>query len=70
MIHQLSVVMSMDFSDVVSEVHTSLSGQAGDDVKSISNDTLARLANVISSLGQEKEKRLQKVTNHLSVSHR
>ncbi|KAI4370473.1 hypothetical protein MLD38_018825 [Melastoma candidum] len=62
-IHQLSIVMSLDFLETVGEVHPSLAAQAGDEVKSISNDTLARLTNAINSLTDEKGKRLEKLQN-------
>lgn len=62
-IHQLSVVMSFDFFETVNEINPSLSSCRSDQVKSISNDTLARLTSVIRSLNQEKRQRLQKLQN-------
>ncbi|XP_010031028.2 65-kDa microtubule-associated protein 5 [Eucalyptus grandis] len=62
-IHQLSVVMSFDFFETVNEINPSLSSCKSDQVKSISNDTLARLTSVIRSLNQEKRQRLQKLQN-------
>ncbi|XP_010530467.1 PREDICTED: 65-kDa microtubule-associated protein 5 [Tarenaya hassleriana] len=60
-IHDLSVVMSFDFSKAVSDVHVSLADFAKINSRSISNDTLARLTNLLESLKQEKQKRLQKI---------
>ncbi|CAI0548864.1 unnamed protein product, partial [Linum tenue] len=58
-IHELSVVMSIDFSNTVADIHPSLSDHTKS--KSISNDTLARLTSVIQSLRQEKLDRLHKL---------
>ncbi|WCJ39184.1 microtubule-associated protein 65-5 [Euphorbia peplus] len=60
-IHDLSVVMSMDFFETINDVHPSLSVSANGQSKSISNDTFARLTGVINSLKQEKRLRLQKL---------
>ena len=60
-VRELAVVMSIDFSKTVNEVHPSLSDPSGHQSKNISNDTLARLTGVIHSLKQEKQQRLQKV---------
>lgn len=62
LIHELSVVMSIDFLKTVNEVHPSLGDPKSGPSRSISNDTLARLTGVIHSLKQEKQERLQKVT--------
>ena len=61
LIHELSVVMSMDFLKTVNEVHPSLGDPKSGPSRSISNDTLERLNGVINSLKQEKQERLQKV---------
>ncbi|KAH1046021.1 hypothetical protein J1N35_036805 [Gossypium stocksii] len=61
MIHELSVVMSIDFLKTVSGIHSSLIDPANGQSKSISNDTLAKLTGVVNSLQQEKQKRLQKL---------
>ncbi|CAI0421068.1 unnamed protein product [Linum tenue] len=58
-IHELSVVMSIDFSSTVADIHPSLSDHTQS--MSISNDTLARLTSVIQSLRQEKLDRLCKL---------
>ncbi|KAJ8756078.1 hypothetical protein K2173_024625 [Erythroxylum novogranatense] len=60
-IHQLSVVMSIDFTKVVTDVHPSLLDATSVHPKSISNDTLARLTSMIQSLKEEKKQRLQKL---------
>ncbi|KAL5732685.1 hypothetical protein ACOSQ2_032377 [Xanthoceras sorbifolium] len=60
-IHELSLVMSFDFSESVNNVHPSLSNPTIGQSQSISNDTLARLTGVIQSLKQEKQQRLQKL---------
>ncbi|CAN1121405.1 65-kDa microtubule-associated protein 5 [Linum perenne] len=57
-IHELSVVMSIDFSTTLTDLHPSLSDHT--QPKSISNDTLARLTDMIQSLKQEKQERLHK----------
>lgn len=61
LIHELSVVMSVDFLRTVNEVHPSLGDPKSGPTRSISNDTLARLAGVIHSLKQDKQERLLKV---------
>ncbi|XP_021762347.1 65-kDa microtubule-associated protein 5-like [Chenopodium quinoa] len=60
-IHELSVVMSLDFRSTVDEVHPSLVDHGYGHLKSISNDTLAKLTGVVNSLKQEKQRRLQKI---------
>ncbi|ONK63667.1 uncharacterized protein A4U43_C07F17640 [Asparagus officinalis] len=62
-IHELSTVMSIDFNKMLREVHPSFCDSADDQPKSISNDTLARLAGTVHSLKQEKKQRLQKLQN-------
>lgn len=59
-IHQLSVVMSLDFKKIMLKIHPSLVDTVGDS-KSISNETLARLTSEMNSLKQEKLHRLLKV---------
>lgn len=53
--------MSIDFRSTVAEVHPSLVDHGHGQLKSISNDTLAKLTGVVNSLKQEKKRRLQKV---------
>ncbi|KAL5539558.1 hypothetical protein UlMin_045319 [Ulmus minor] len=60
-IHELSVVMSIDFLEKVNEVHPSLGNSSSGYSKSISNNTLARLTDLINLLKQEKQQRLQKL---------
>ncbi|KAL9349345.1 hypothetical protein Peur_056600 [Populus x canadensis] len=60
-VHELSVVMSIDFFKTVNDVHPSLSDPSKAQSKSISNDTLARLTSTIHSLKQEKQQRLEKL---------
>lgn len=60
-VHALSSVMGLDFSKIVSEVHPSLDDSAGNQSKSISNDTLVKLAKTVESLKEEKQRRLQKI---------
>lgn len=56
-VHELSETLSFDFSKALSNVHKSLTGVS----KSISNDTLARLTELVESLKKEKRQRLLKV---------
>ncbi|KAH9686478.1 65-kDa microtubule-associated protein 5 [Citrus sinensis] len=60
-IHELSLVLSINFLENVNEVHPSLSDSKNVQSKSISNDTIARLTGVIHLLKQEKQQRLQKL---------
>ncbi|KAL4203307.1 hypothetical protein AMTRI_Chr01g127190 [Amborella trichopoda] len=61
LVHDLSAVMSCDFQKTIIEVHPSLDDSSSSQPKSISNDTLARLAGCVHSLKQEKQQRLQKL---------
>ncbi|KAK1405004.1 65-kDa microtubule-associated protein 1 [Heracleum sosnowskyi] len=60
-VHDLCAVLGMDFFSTVTEVHPSLKDSSGVQSKSISNDTLSRLAKTVSSLQEEKQKRLCKL---------
>lgn len=62
-IHELSVIMSVDFNKTMVEIHPSLGDHATTQSKniSISNDTLSGLVGAIQSLKQEKQQRLQKL---------
>lgn len=53
--------MSIDFLEIVNEIHPSLTDPTNSQSKCISNDSLARLTGAIHSLKQEKLQRLQKV---------
>ncbi|KAL8546983.1 hypothetical protein ACS0TY_006632 [Phlomoides rotata] len=59
-IHQLSVVMSLDFKKIMTKIHPSLVDTVGES-KSISNETLAKLTSEMNSLKQEKLLRLLQV---------
>lgn len=60
-VYELSEIMSFDFSKALSNVHRSLTEFSKTDSKSISNDTLARLTELVASLKEEKHERLLKV---------
>ncbi|CAK9145945.1 unnamed protein product [Ilex paraguariensis] len=60
-IHELSVVMSLDFNKIISEIHPSLVNTSNGQPKSISNEIVARLTSEVHSLKQEKQQRLQKI---------
>lgn len=60
-VHELSETLSFDFSKALSNVHKSLTGVS----KSISNDTLARLTELVESLKKEKRQRLLKVSKQI-----
>lgn len=60
-IHDLSVVMSLDFTKIMAEIHPSFVDSVSAHSKSISNETLARLTSEMNSLKQEKQHRLLKV---------
>jgi protein regulator of cytokinesis 1 len=64
-VHDLCAVLGMDFFSTVTEVHPSLNDSTGGQSKSISNDTLARLANTVLTLKEDKKQRLHKVVNYL-----
>ena len=51
----------MDFFSTVTEVHPSLDDSTGVQSKSISNDTLLRLAKTVAALSEDKKQRLHKV---------
>lgn len=60
-VHDLCAVLGMDFLSTVTEVHPSLNETAGVQSKSISNDTLSRLAKTVLALKEDKKQRLQKL---------
>ncbi|CAA6661568.1 unnamed protein product [Spirodela intermedia] len=60
-IHDLCAVLGMDFFSTVSEVHPSLTDSVGVRSKSISDDTLSKLARMVLSLREDKTSRLQKL---------
>lgn len=61
-IHELSVVMSLDFKKIMAKIHPSFVDTVVGESKSISNETLARLTSEMNSLKQAKQQRLLKVT--------
>lgn len=60
-VHDLCGVLGMDFFSTVTEVHPSLNDSTGVQSKSISNDTLARLAKTVLALKEDKKQRLDKL---------
>ena len=60
-VHDLCAVLGMDFFSTVTEVHPTLNDSTGVQSKSISNDTLARLAKTVLTLKEDKKQRLHKV---------
>lgn len=65
MVHDLCVVLGMDFFGTITEVDPSLNSSSGPSIqpKSISNQTIAKLSKIIATLKKDKLKRLQKVTS-------
>lgn len=62
-VHDLCAVLGMDFFSTVTEVHPSLNDSTSVQSKSISNDTLSRLAKTVLALKEDKKQRLHKVTS-------
>ncbi|KAK8369111.1 hypothetical protein V6Z12_A01G090200 [Gossypium hirsutum] len=60
-VHDLCAVLGMDFLSTITEVHPSLDDATGVQSKSISNDTLLRLAETVSALNEDKKQRLHKL---------
>ncbi|XAR56739.1 hypothetical protein NMG60_11037324 [Bertholletia excelsa] len=60
-VHDLCAVLGVDFFSTVNEVHPSLNDSTGVQSKSISNDTLSRLAKTVLSLEEDKKQRLHKL---------
>ncbi|XP_058070789.1 65-kDa microtubule-associated protein 1-like [Magnolia sinica] len=60
-VHDLCAVLGMDFFSIITEVHPSLNDSIGVQSKSISNDTLSRLAKTVLVLKEDKKQRLQKL---------
>ncbi|XP_021288700.1 65-kDa microtubule-associated protein 1-like [Herrania umbratica] len=60
-VHDLCAVLGMDFFSTVTEVHPSLDDSTGVQSKSISNETLLRLAKTVSALNEDKKQRLHKL---------
>ncbi|XVE80447.1 hypothetical protein DITRI_Ditri14bG0140400 [Diplodiscus trichospermus] len=60
-VHDVCAVLGVDFFSTVTEVHPSLDDSTGVQSKSISNDTLLRLAKTVSALNEDKKQRLHKL---------
>ncbi|CAN8252904.1 unnamed protein product [Cochlearia groenlandica] len=60
-VHDLCAVLGLDFVTSVTEVHPSLDEETGEQSKSISNETLSRLAKTVLTLKDDKKQRLQKL---------
>ncbi|EPS64691.1 hypothetical protein M569_10086 [Genlisea aurea] len=60
-VHDLCAVLGVDFFATVTEVHPSLNDSTAVQSKSISNETLSRLAKTVLSLKEDKKKRLGKL---------
>ncbi|KAG7015538.1 65-kDa microtubule-associated protein 1 [Cucurbita argyrosperma subsp. argyrosperma] len=60
-VHDLCAVLGIDFFATVTEVHPSLNDATGVQSKSISNDTLSKLAKMVLALKEDKKQRLHKL---------
>lgn len=60
-VHDLCSVLGLDFYSTVTEVHPSLNDSTGVQSKSISNETLSKLAETVIALKEDKKQRLQKL---------
>lgn len=60
-VHYLCAVLGMDFLSTVTEVRPSLDESTGVQSKSISTDTLSRLAKSVLALKENNKKRPQKL---------
>ncbi|TYI47312.1 hypothetical protein E1A91_D13G164200v1 [Gossypium mustelinum] len=60
-VHDLCAVLGMDFFSTITEVHPSLDDKTCVQSKSISNDTLLRLAETVSALHEDKKQRIHKL---------
>ncbi|XP_042042202.1 65-kDa microtubule-associated protein 1-like [Salvia splendens] len=60
-VHDLCAVLGMDFLTTVTEVHPSLNDSRSTQLKSISDDTLTRLAATVLTLKEDKRTRLDKL---------
>ncbi|XP_047336740.1 65-kDa microtubule-associated protein 1-like [Impatiens glandulifera] len=60
-IHDLCAVLGVDFFSTITEVHPTLNDSMGMQSKSISNNTLSRLAKTVLALIGDKKQRLQKL---------
>jgi protein regulator of cytokinesis 1 len=62
-VHDLCAVLGMDSSSTLAEVNPSLNDSTDAQSESISNATLARLADTVLMLKENKKQRLHKVVN-------
>ncbi|GMI85241.1 microtubule-associated proteins 65-1 [Hibiscus trionum] len=60
-VHDLCTVLGVDFFNTITEVHPSLDEVTSVQSKSISNDTLSRLAKTVAALNEDKKQRLHKL---------
>ncbi|XP_071727240.1 65-kDa microtubule-associated protein 1-like [Rutidosis leptorrhynchoides] len=60
-VHGICTVLGSDFYSTITDVHPSLNDVNRAQAISISNDTLARLANTVTTLKESKKQRLQKI---------
>lgn len=60
-VHDLCAVLGIDFFKIVTEVHPSLNESTSGQSRSISNDTIDRLAKTVNTLHREKKQRIQKL---------
>lgn len=60
-VHDLCSVLGMDFFSSITEVHPSLNDSTSPQSKSISNETLSRLAKTVLTLKEDKKQRLHKL---------
>ncbi|KAE9458317.1 hypothetical protein C3L33_09802, partial [Rhododendron williamsianum] len=63
-----SQLQELQKEKAITEVHPSLNDSTGVQSKSISNDTLSRLAKTVLALKEDKKRRLQKVREDVSLS--
>ncbi|KMZ75604.1 Microtubule-associated protein MAP65-1a [Zostera marina] len=60
-VRDFCVVLGMDFFSTITEVHPSLDDSVGVQSKSISNETLSKLARTVLALKEDKKSRLEKL---------
>ncbi|KAK9133135.1 hypothetical protein Scep_012663 [Stephania cephalantha] len=60
-VHDLCAVLGMDFFGTITEVHPSLNDSIGVQSKSISDETLSKLAKTVLALKEDRQQRLQKL---------
>lgn len=61
-VRDFCVVLGMDFFSTITEVHPSLNDSVGVQSKSISNETLSKLARTVLALKEDKKSRMEKVS--------